>query len=150
MLTAWANDISYDDVFARQVEAFGQPGDVLILISTSGNSKNLLEANKAAQRKGVTSLCAAGQGRRCAGKEGRPILVVPASDTARIQEVQILILHLACEVIEMELFSKKSSCRAVPDSGEIDFILPLEKGTTKVQRPSAGLKKLRIQKRTGN
>lgn len=109
LLTAWANDVSYDKVFSRQVEAFGQPGDVLLLISTSGNSKNLIEACKTARRRGVTCLA-------LLGKDGGDLLrladqsiVIPAVDTARIQEVQILVLHLACELIELELFTKPAA-----------------------------------------
>jgi D-inositol-3-phosphate glycosyltransferase len=131
LLTAWANDISFDDVYARQVEAFGQPGDVLILVSTSGNSKNLLEASKAARSRGVLCLALLGKDGGALVKKVDQAIVVPASDTARIQEVQILILHLACEVIELELFSRKGSCRAEHNNEDLDFILPLEKGAAK-------------------
>ena len=72
LLTAWANDVSYDKVFSRQVEAFGQPGDVLILISTSGKSKNLVEACKAARAAGITCLALLGKDGGDLANTGRP------------------------------------------------------------------------------
>ena len=111
LLTAWSNDVSYDKVFSRQVEAFGQPGDALLLISTSGKSKNQIEAYKAARRIGMTTLA-------LLGKEGGDLLsmvdkaiVIPAKETTRIQEVQMFVLHLACELIELELFSELAQPR---------------------------------------
>ncbi len=99
-LTAWANDVSYDKVFARQVEAFGQPGDLLLAISTSGRSRNLVEAFAAARQRGLTCLALLG------GDGGELLslsdlsIVIPVSNTARIQEVQILALHLLCDLVE--------------------------------------------------
>jgi phosphoheptose isomerase len=99
-LTAWANDVSYEKVFSRQVEAFGQPGDVLFAISTSGNSRNLVEACAAARRRGLTCIALLGG----SGGDVLPLadlaIVVPSTDTARIQEVQILVLHLLTELVE--------------------------------------------------
>ncbi len=100
LLTAWANDESYEQVFARQVEALGQPGDILLTISTSGNSKNLLEACHAARKRGVTCLGLIGKDGGMLTQETDRAVIVPSNDTARIQEVQILILHLVCELIE--------------------------------------------------
>jgi D-inositol-3-phosphate glycosyltransferase len=135
LLTAWANDVSYDKVFSRQVEAFGRPGDVLILISTSGKSKNLVEACKAAQRRGVTCLALLGKdGGDLASLADRAI-VIPSMDTARIQEIQIFVLHLLCELIELNMFTRPATHRSRMGDVEktlskpIDLILPME--TTK-------------------
>ena len=103
-LTAWANDFSYESVFARQVEAFGRPGDVLVGISTSGRSTNLVAAFRAAREAGVRTVALLGRD----GGWLRPLsdvaVVVPAADTQRIQEIHILLLHLLCEVVEERLF----------------------------------------------
>ncbi|RPJ46851.1 MAG: glycosyltransferase, partial [Chloroflexi bacterium] len=132
LLTAWANDVSYDKVFSRQVEAFGRPGDVLLLISTRGKSKNLVEVCKAAQRRDVTCLALLGKdGGGLASLADRAI-VVPSMDTARIQEVQILVLHLLCELIELGLFTRPASRRSQLEGIEkslnrtIDLLLPME------------------------
>lgn len=104
VITAAGNDYSFDNVFAREIEANGQPGDVFIAISTSGNSKNIVKAIKVAQKKGIYSvgLC---------GETGQLIelsdccLSIPSSYTPRIQECHILIGHILCEIIENSLFS---------------------------------------------
>ncbi len=101
ILTAWANDIAYEDVFARQVEAFAQPGDVLIGISTSGRSQNVLRAFEAAQKHDVACIA-------LLGKDGGDLLldsnavslVVPSNDTTRIQEMHLFILHLLSGLVE--------------------------------------------------
>jgi D-inositol-3-phosphate glycosyltransferase len=100
LLTAWSNDIGYEDVFARQVEALGNAGDILIGISTSGNSPNLTRAFRVAAQRDVQ--CVAFLGRD--GGELLPLadraLVVPSGDTQRIQETQILLIHLICELVD--------------------------------------------------
>lgn len=100
LLTATANDFSYDDIFSRQVEGLGRPGDVLIGISTSGNSPSVLKALEAARALNITP---AGFGGRDGGKMvglADPLLIVPSNTTARIQEMHILIGHLLCDIIE--------------------------------------------------
>ncbi len=102
-LTACANDFSYDEIFSRQVEALMKPGDVLIGISTSGNSPNILRALEAAQRIGGTAAALAGRdGGKLPGL-AEPLLVVPSPVTARIQEMHILIGHALCDMIEQRL-----------------------------------------------
>ncbi|HEX5369090.1 MAG TPA: glycosyltransferase [Dehalococcoidia bacterium] len=103
VLTAWANDSCYEDVFARQVLALGRPGDVLACISTSGKSPNVLRALEAARRKGMH--CVA-----ITGRDGGPLagladtsIVVPSHDTQRIQEVHSLVIHLLCQLVERDL-----------------------------------------------
>jgi len=100
ILTACANDLSFDAIFARQIEALGRPGDVAIGISTSGNSPNVLAGLAAARAAG---LVAAGLSGRDGGKMvgcADPLLVVPSPVTARIQETHILIGHALCDRIE--------------------------------------------------
>lgn len=100
ILTAVANDYSYDRVFARQVEGLGRPGDVLWGISTSGNSANVVEALKMAKEKGLVTI---GSTSKDGGKMVslcREILVVPDDNTARIQEIHMLAAHSICEVID--------------------------------------------------
>lgn len=99
-LTACANDFSYDDIFARQVEALMRPEDVAIGITTSGNSPNVLKALEAARAIGGI---AAGLTGRDGGKMvglADPLVVVPSMVTARIQEMHILIGHTLCDVLE--------------------------------------------------
>ena len=99
-LTAIANDYGYDVVFARQVEALGQPGDILIAISTSGRSKNVLAAAVAARARGMKVIgLAGGTGGELAGACDVAI-VAPSSDTARIQECHIAIGHVLCESVD--------------------------------------------------
>ncbi|NEQ28652.1 MAG: SIS domain-containing protein, partial [Microcoleus sp. SIO2G3] len=104
-LTAWSNDIGFEDVFARQVETFAQPPDLLIGISTSGRSPNIVQAFATAQRLNLDSIALVGGD----GGDVLPLasesIVVPAADTPRIQEVQILVIHLLCDLIETKLAS---------------------------------------------
>jgi len=104
-LTCIANDFGFEEVFARSVEAYGAEGDVLVALSTSGNSPNVRKAVEAAKRKGVTSVGLLGKG----GGELRALvdvaIVVPRAQTSdRIQEVHIKVLHIAIEAVERELF----------------------------------------------
>ena len=103
VLTCVANDYSYDVIFARQVEALGRPGDVLIGISTSGNSENVLRAFKAAKELGLMTIALLGKGGGYIKDLADHALVIPSDSTARIQEAHILIGHILCELIEQEL-----------------------------------------------
>ncbi|HEX8939876.1 MAG TPA: glycosyltransferase [Candidatus Limnocylindrales bacterium] len=102
-LTAWANDAAFEDVFARQVEAFGAPGDVLVGISTSGRSRNVIRAFAAARERGLRCIALLGG----TGGELRELadlsLIVPSADTQHIQEAQIVLIHLLCELVEEAL-----------------------------------------------
>jgi len=101
LLTAWSNDVGFDQVFARQVAAFAQPHDILIGISTSGRSPNLLRAFECARDRGLRCLAILGG----EGGELRRLadlaIVVPAIDAQHIQEVQIVVIHLLCELVEL-------------------------------------------------
>lgn len=102
-LTAAGNDFGFDQIFSRQIEALATPGDACIGISTSGNSENVLLALHAAKTKGAV---AAGFTGRDGGKMvglADPLIVVPSRDTARIQEMHILLGHMLCGALEKEL-----------------------------------------------
>jgi D-sedoheptulose 7-phosphate isomerase len=103
-LTAVANDYGYDHVFARMVEAAGRPGDVLVAISTSGNSVSILNAIEKARTQGmsVVGFTGAGGGRMAGLCD--VLLNVPSGDTPRIQESHILIGHILCQIVEKEIF----------------------------------------------
>ena len=99
-LTAAANDFSFDGVFARQVEALGRPGDVLIGISTSGNSANILAALHMAKSMGIVPAGLSGGDGGAMKGLADPLIVVPSQVTARIQEMHILLGHVLCEYLE--------------------------------------------------
>lgn len=107
LLTAIGNDYKYDLVFVRQVEAFGRAGDVLIAISTSGESENVIKAIEFARVEGIKSLALTGvTGGRLAEKVDLAIKV-PSDNVQRIQECHITIGHILCELIESALFGTK-------------------------------------------
>jgi len=102
VITAWANDVSYETVFARQVEAYGQAGGVLWAISTSGNSANVLRAVEEARRHGMTILALTGQnGGKLAGLADI-LIPVPSTLTPRIQEMHVMLYHYICERVEAQ------------------------------------------------
>ena len=102
-LTCIANDFGYDYVFSRQVEALARPGDLLLCFSTSGNSPNVLAALRAARERGATSIALLGKDGGAARGLADLALVVGSSDTARIQEAHLQVLHYICEVVEQAL-----------------------------------------------
>ncbi len=104
-LSCIANDFGYEEVFAREVEALGKPGDLLLAISTSGNSPNVLRAVRKAKELGITTVGLLGMG----GGEIRaavdvPIVVPDAATSDRIQELHIKVIHVAIEAVERRLF----------------------------------------------
>jgi phosphoheptose isomerase len=107
-ITAWANDVSYDDIFARQVETFAKPHDLLVGISTSGRSPNVIAAFDIAQRLNLTTIALLGGDGGDLRTKADISIVVPAFETQRIQEVQILVIHLLCELIEEQLLTTDS------------------------------------------
>ncbi len=102
ILTAIGNDYGYDEVFRRQVEALGREGDVLIGISTSGNSGNIVKAFEQAKKQGVKTLALTGQKDSKMSAMADVTLKVPAPVTARVQECHIMIGHMICEYIDEE------------------------------------------------
>lgn len=103
-LTAISNDYSFDHVFARQIEAFGNAGDVAVGISTSGNSPNVIAGVRAAKQLGMLTVCLTGAGGGQLKGEVDYCVAVPSTDTPRIQEAHGLIGHIWCEMVEHALF----------------------------------------------
>jgi D-sedoheptulose 7-phosphate isomerase len=102
-LTAMSNDVGFEEVFARQVHAFGRPGDLLWAFSTSGNSPNILMALRTARQRGLVTIGFTGAG----GGKLKPLadhcLCVPSTDVPRIQEVHMASAHVICDLVEREL-----------------------------------------------
>ncbi len=105
-VTSISNDYSYEEIFSKQVRALGKPQDVLLGISTSGNSENVIRAIEAAHERGMKVVALSGRdGGRMAGlfAEGDVEIRVPATRTARIQEVHLLVIHCLCDLIDTTL-----------------------------------------------
>jgi len=103
LLTACANDMGFDEVFARQLDALARPGDVLSLHSTSGESPNVIRAAQAARARGVTVIALLGKSGGQLAELADLALVVPSDDTARIQELHLAIEHVVCGMVEERL-----------------------------------------------
>ena len=109
ILTAVGNDYSFQDIFAKQVQAFGQPGDLLLAISTSGNSDNVISAIKAAHDREMNIVALTGKGGGAIGNllnDTDVHICVPHDRTARIQEVHLLVIHCLCDGIDATLFGE--------------------------------------------
>ncbi len=106
VLTSIANDYSYGEVFSRQVRGLAKKGDVLLGISTSGSSGNILQAFEAAQQLGVTKILLTGAIERDIAGISDIVIKTPSSDTPRIQEMHLLIEHIICEIVERELYGQ--------------------------------------------
>ena len=102
-ITCIANDFGYDEIFARQLEGLAKPGDVLVVLSTSGNSENILRALRRANKLGVTSIALLGKGGGPAANLANHRIIIESAETARIQEIHLLIGHTFCEFAEMEM-----------------------------------------------
>jgi D-sedoheptulose 7-phosphate isomerase len=103
ILTSVANDYSFKQVFARQIEALGQPGDVAFGISTSGESPNVLAGLQVARARGLRTIALTGRDGGSIGPAAEIHVNVPDQNTARVQEVHMTLLHVMCEVIESDL-----------------------------------------------
>lgn len=103
-LTAVANDYSYDVVYARMIKGIGRPGDVLVGLSTSGNSKNIVEAFKAAKINNMITVGFTGEDGGVMKHMSDYLLNAPSSDTPRIQECHILMGHIICQLVEEQYF----------------------------------------------
>ena len=112
ILTAIGNDYDFNSIYSKQVQALGAPGDVLLAISTSGNSSNVLAAVEAARAKDMTVVALTGRG---GGKlrerlgETDVHICVPHERTARIQEVHILVLHCLCDAVDLQLLGEQEN-----------------------------------------
>jgi D-sedoheptulose 7-phosphate isomerase len=105
-LTAVANDYSFDEVYARLVKAKMKAGDILIGLSTSGNSKNIIKAFQQAKQMNITTIALTGESGGELKDLSDILLNIPSTDTPRIQELHILIGHIICEIVESEIFPK--------------------------------------------
>lgn len=103
VLTCIANDFSYEEVFSRQVEAFAQPGDIVIGISTSGRSPNVVRALRAARERGATAIALLGGDGGIAANEADLPIIVASKDATRIQECHITLIHAISELVETEI-----------------------------------------------
>lgn len=103
-VTAVANDYSYDEIYSRLVKAKGKKGDILIGLSTSGNSKNVVKAFKIAKEKGMITISLTGEKQNLLEELSDIVIKVPSQDTANIQESHIMIGHIICDLVEKELF----------------------------------------------
>ena len=102
-ITCIANDFGYDEIFSRQLEGLGKKGDVLVVLSTSGKSENILRVLRKAKDLGVVSIALLGKGGGIASSLSDYSIVIDSEETARIQEVHLLLGHTLCEYAEIEL-----------------------------------------------
>tara|TARA_Y100000389_G_C17464926_1_gene524675 strand:- start:3422 stop:3988 length:567 start_codon:yes stop_codon:yes gene_type:complete len=102
-ITAWSNDSSFDEIFSRQIQAFGKERDVLILLTTSGNSSNQINAAKKAKQLGVRVLSLTGKDGGELVKYSDFNINIPSDSTQRIQEMHIMIGHIVCDIVESRL-----------------------------------------------
>ncbi len=103
-LTAVANDYGYDHVYSRMIEGIGQPGDILVGLSTSGNSPNILEAFVKARQKGMITIGFTGEAGGKMKAECDFLINIPSGDTPRIQESHIMVGHIICQLVEEQYF----------------------------------------------
>ena len=120
ILTAWSNDFGFEDVFARQVEALGQRGDLLFCFSTSGKSENVINAMKVAQEKQMSCISLTGKGGGEMSAYANVNLVIPSDSTVRIQELHLHILHTLCHLVETKLFGKMAKQTAVINGNHVN------------------------------
>ena len=109
ILTAVGNDYGFDQIFARQIQALGRPGDVAIAISTSGNSLNVLEGVKEARKRKLKTIGLTGKDGGLLAQQTDVAIMVPSTSTAKIQECHIAIGHLFCELVDGDFSESKLS-----------------------------------------
>jgi len=99
-ITAWSNDTDYESIFSRQIEGLGSAGDILMAISTSGNSRNVVKAVESCNEKGITVIVLTGKTGGLLKDMGDVTISIPSDDTQRIQEGHLLAEHILCEMVE--------------------------------------------------
>jgi D-sedoheptulose 7-phosphate isomerase len=109
LMTAWSNDVGFEDVFARQIEALGRPGDVAWGISTSGNSENVVRALERARTRGLRTIGLTGLGGGRMAAHCDLVLAVPLRETARVQEIHAVTYHAMCAALEARLFPHEAA-----------------------------------------
>lgn len=107
LITAWSNDVDYESIFSRQIEAIGKEGDVLVSLSTSGNSNNIIQALNIAKKLNLYTIGLTGMSDSFLKSSCDIAITIPSEDTQRIQEGHILAGHLICEIIENYYIDKK-------------------------------------------
>jgi phosphoheptose isomerase len=142
ILTAWANDVTYDDVFRRQVEALGRDGDVLVGLSTSGRSPNVVRAFHEARARGMRTIALLGRDGGDLRSLADIAIVVPSVDTQRIQEVHGVVVHLVSDLVERRLDDAGWFPRSA-DAQRWD-----DEGTTQTTRQGAGRRRSTARTRT--
>ncbi|SVB28396.1 uncharacterized protein METZ01_LOCUS181250 [marine metagenome] len=106
-LTAWANDTGYESIFSRQVEGLGDAGDVLVAISTSGNSPNVIRAIEVAKSRAISVIVLTGKSAgKMSGSSADITICIPSNDTQRIQEGHLLTEHILCELVEAAIMDQ--------------------------------------------
>lgn len=118
ILTSLSNDYGFEQVFARQVQALGRPGDILVAISTSGSSKNVLAAVEMASSLGIRTVGLTGEGKSKLGEMVDHHLPIPSANTAFIQQAHIAILHVFCELVEARLTGESMNSPLSEDERE--------------------------------
>lgn len=106
--TAWSNDYNFSNVFARGIEAHGKAGDILIAISTSGNSENIAQAIDHAKNLNIKTISLLGKDGGIIKNLADLSIIIPSKNTPRIQEMHITIIHIICEILEKKLFQKNA------------------------------------------
>jgi len=104
-LTAVANDFSYDLIYSRLIKGIGKPGDILVGMSTSGNSINIIKAFETAREKGITTIGMTGEGGGKLREFSDYLIDIPSRNTPRIQEAHMLLGHIICQLVEEQFFS---------------------------------------------
>src|ERR1700760_4935812 len=104
-LTAVANDFSYDLIYSRLIKGIGKPGDILVGMSTSGNSSNIMKAFETAREKGITTIGMTGEGGGKLAGLSDHLLAMPSRNTPRIQEAHMLLGHIICQLVEEQYFN---------------------------------------------
>lgn len=120
LITAWANAFSFDEVFARQVEAYGQPGDVLVVISSSGQSPNLVKAIGAARKREMFCIGLLGREGGLIGSLTDIKIIIPSNETARIQELHLHVIHVLSHLIEQQILSDNRDTVRIPEEWSMD------------------------------
>ena len=105
-LTAVANDFSYDLIYSRLIKGIGKPGDILIGLSTSGNSANIVKAFETCREKGITTVGMTGEGGGKLAPVSDYLISIPSKNTPRIQEAHMLLGHIICQLVEEQYFTK--------------------------------------------
>ena len=109
VLSSLANDYSFDEVFSHQIDGMGNEGDCLFALSTSGNSENIVRACKKAKEKGLRVFALTGEGGGRVAPECELAVMIPDSDTPKIQEMHLVVVHLLCQLVEYALFAPQDA-----------------------------------------